>query len=145
MREACGIFGVYAPGEDVARITFFGLFALQHRGQESAGIATSDGKKIQVYARMGLVSQVFDEESLSQLRGNIAIGHNRYSTTGSSRICNAQPIIVGDGDNIMAIAHNGNIVNSAHLYKELTEKGYTFNSSTDSEVIANLDSFLARQ
>ena len=138
MREACGIFGVYAPGEDVARITFFGLFALQHRGQESAGIATSDGKKIQVYAKMGLVSQVFDEESLSQLRGNIAIGHNRYSTTGSSRVCNAQPIVIGEGDNIMAIAHNGNIVNSAHLYKELTEKGYTFNSSTDSEVIGKL-------
>jgi amidophosphoribosyltransferase len=138
VREACGIFGVYAPGEDVARITFFGLFALQHRGQESAGIATSDGKKIQVFARMGLVSQVFDEESLSQLRGNIAIGHNRYSTTGSSRVCNAQPIVIGEGDNVMAIAHNGNIVNSAHLYKELTEKGYTFTSSTDSEVIGKL-------
>ena len=138
MREACGIFGVYAPGEDVARITFFALFALQHRGQESAGIATSDGKKIQLYARMGLVSQVFDEESLTQLTGNIAIGHNRYSTTGSSRICNAQPIVVGTGDDILAIAHNGNIVNSEHLYKELSEQGYTFNSSTDSEVIANL-------
>jgi len=129
---------VYAPGEDVARITFFALFALQHRGQESAGIATSDGKKIQVFARMGLVSQVFDEESLSQLTGNIAIGHNRYSTTGASRICNAQPIVVGSGENLMAVAHNGNIVNSAHLYKELSEKGYTFNSTTDSEVIANL-------
>jgi len=138
LREACGIFGVYAPGEDVARITFFALFALQHRGQESAGIATSDGKKIQVFARMGLVSQVFDEESLSQLTGNIAIGHNRYSTTGASRICNAQPIVVGSGENLMAVAHNGNIVNSAHLYKELSEKGYTFNSTTDSEVIANL-------
>jgi amidophosphoribosyltransferase len=138
LREACGIFGVYAPGEDVARITFFALFALQHRGQESAGIATSDGKKIQVYSRMGLVSQVFDEESLSQLTGNIAIGHNRYSTTGSSRICNAQPIVVGSGENLMAIAHNGNIVNSSHLYKELSEKGYAFNSTTDSEVIANL-------
>lgn len=138
MHEACGIFGVYAPGEDVARITFFALFALQHRGQESAGIATSDGKRIQLYSRMGLVSQVFSEESLSQLTGNIAIGHNRYSTTGSSRICNAQPILVGSGDNVMAIAHNGNIVNSASLYKELCEKGYTFQSSTDSEVIANL-------
>jgi amidophosphoribosyltransferase len=138
VREACGIFGVYAPGEDVSRITFFGLFALQHRGQESAGIATSDGKKIQLYARMGLVSQVFSEESLSQLTGNIAIGHNRYSTTGSSRICNAQPIIVGSGDNAIAVAHNGNIVNSEHLYKELSEKGYSFQSSTDSEVIANL-------
>ncbi len=129
---------MYAPGEDVARITFFALFALQHRGQESAGIATSDGKRIQIYARMGLVSQVFSEESLSQLSGNIGIGHNRYSTTGSSRICNAQPIIVGTGDEVMAVAHNGNIVNSEHLHKELVDKGYTFNSTTDSEVIANL-------
>jgi len=138
VREACGIFGVFAPGEDVARITFFALFALQHRGQESAGIATSDGKNIQVFARMGLVSQVFSEESLAQLKGNIAIGHNRYSTTGSSRICNAQPILAGEGENLIAVAHNGNIVNSEHLYQELCEKGYTFKSSTDSEVIANL-------
>jgi amidophosphoribosyltransferase len=138
VHEACGIFGVYAPGEDVARITFFALFALQHRGQESAGIATSDGKKIQLFARMGLVSQVFDEEALSGLTGNIAIGHNRYSTTGSSRICNAQPIVVGNGDDVMAVAHNGNIVNSEHLFKELSDKGYTFTSSTDSEVIANM-------
>ena len=138
MREACGIFGVYAPGEDVARITFFALFALQHRGQESAGIATSDGKKIQSYARMGLVSQVFSEESLSQLTGDIAIGHNRYSTTGSSRVCNAQPIVIGNGDNAIAIAHNGNLVNSERLYQDLCEKGYTFQSTTDSEIIANL-------
>jgi len=87
---------------------------------------------------MGLVSQVFSEESLAQLTGNIAIGHNRYSTTGSSRICNAQPMVVGSEDNVIAIAHNGNIVNSEHLYKELSEKGYNFQSSTDSEVIANL-------
>ena len=138
MHEACGIFGVYAPGEDVARITFFALFALQHRGQESAGIAASDGKRIESYARMGLVSQVFSEESLTQLTGHSAIGHNRYSTTGSSRICNAQPIVVGSGDNILAVAHNGNLVNSQHLYQELCEKGYIFHSSTDSEVIANL-------
>jgi amidophosphoribosyltransferase len=138
VREACGIFGVYAPDEDVARISFFALFALQHRGQESAGIATSDGKKIQVHARMGLVSQVFSEESLAHLIGNVAIGHNRYSTTGSSRQCNAQPILVGSGDNQMAVAHNGNIINSEHLSKELSEKGYVFQSSTDSEVIASL-------
>ncbi|HSW57551.1 MAG TPA: amidophosphoribosyltransferase [Dehalococcoidales bacterium] len=145
MREACGIFGVYAPGEDVARITFFALFALQHRGQESAGIATSDGKKIQLFARMGLVSQVFDEEALGGLSGNIAIGHTRYSTTGSSRICNAQPIIVGNGEDVMAVAHNGNIVNSQHLFKELSDKGYTFTSTTDSEVIANLIHSAPRQ
>ncbi len=138
MHESCGVFGVYAPGEDVARITFFALFALQHRGQESAGIATTDGKKLQVYARMGLVSQAFTEDSLSQLGGDFAIGHNRYSTRGSSRITNAQPIVVGKGSNSIAIAHNGNIVNAEHLHQELSDQGYTFNTSTDTEVIANL-------
>ncbi len=138
MREACGVFGIYAPDEDIARLTYFALFALQHRGQESAGIAVSDGKRIQVYARMGLVSQVFNEESLSQLTGYIGIGHNRYSTTGSSRICNAQPLLVGSGENMIAVAHNGNITNSEPLFKELSEKGYTFNTTTDSETISNL-------
>jgi amidophosphoribosyltransferase len=138
LREACGVFGIYAPDEDIARLTYFALFALQHRGQESAGIAVSDGKRIQVYARMGLVSQVFDEESLSQLTGYIAIGHNRYSTTGSSRICNAQPLLVGSGEGMIAVAHNGNITNSEPLFKELSEKGYTFNTTTDSETISNL-------
>ena len=138
MHECCGIFGVYAPSEDVARLTFFALFALQHRGQESAGIATTSGKRIQVCARMGLVSQVFDEDSLSQLSGDIAIGHNRYSTRGSSRVDNVQPILVGTHSNTIAIAHNGNIVNAEHLYKELYEKGYTFHTSTDTEVIGNL-------
>lgn len=138
MHESCGVFGIYAPGEDVARLTFFGLFALQHRGQESAGIASADGNILKVYAQMGLVSQVFNEASLSKLAGHIAIGHNRYSTTGSSRVCNAQPLIVGQGDNILAVAHNGNIVNSKLLYQELTERGYVFSSTTDSEVIGNL-------
>jgi len=138
LHESCGVFGVYAPGEDVARLTFFALFALQHRGQESAGIATSDGKKLQVDARMGLVSQAFDEASLSQLSGDFAIGHNRYSTRGSSRKVNAQPFLVGEGVNTIAIAHNGNIVNAEHLKKELSDQGYTFNSSTDTEVIAYL-------
>ncbi len=138
MHEACGVFGVYAPGEDVARLTFFALFALQHRGQESAGIATTDGKKIQVYAKMGLVSQVFSEDSLGQLSGNIAIGHTRYSTRGSSRIANAQPIMVGSGSNTIAIAHNGNTINAEHLHQELSDQGYTFHTSTDTEVIANL-------
>jgi len=138
LHESCGVFGVYAPGEDVARLTFFALFALQHRGQESAGIATTDGKRLQVYARMGLVSQVFNEDALSQLKGDIAIGHNRYSTRGSSRVVNAQPIIVGEGENAIAIAHNGNIVNAEHLHQELSDQGYTFNTSTDTEIIANL-------
>ena len=138
MHEACGIFGIYAPGEDIARLTFFALFALQHRGQESAGIATTDGKRLQVYAKMGLVSQVFNEDSLSNLTGHIAIGHNRYSTRGSSRICNVQPIVVGKGSDALAIAHNGNITNAEPLYKELADNGYTFHTSTDTEVIANL-------
>lgn len=138
MREACGVFGVFAPKDEVARLTFFALFALQHRGQESAGIATSDGRDIQVCAGMGLVSQVFSEESLAKLTGGIAIGHNRYSTRGSSRVSNVQPIIVGEGDSTIALAHNGNIINAEYLQKELCDQGYTFRSSTDSEVIANL-------
>ncbi|MDD4874662.1 MAG: amidophosphoribosyltransferase, partial [Dehalococcoidales bacterium] len=138
LHEYCGVVGIYAPNEDVARLTFFAQFALQHRGQESAGIAAADGRKLQVYARMGLVSQVFDEEALSQLTGHIAIGHNRYSTMGSNRVCNAQPIVVGEGSSAIAVAHNGNIVNAEHLYEELSSQGYTFHSSTDTEVIANL-------
>ncbi len=138
MHESCGVFGVYAPGEDVSRLTFFALFALQHRGQESAGIAATDGKGIQLYARMGLVSQVFNEGSLSQLGGDIAIGHNRYSTTGSSQPRNVQPIVVGDRSREMAIAHNGNIINAKHLYDELSDQGYTFRTTSDTEVIANL-------
>ncbi len=138
MHESCGVFGVYAPGEDVARLTFFALFALQHRGQESAGIATTDGKRLQVYANMGLVSQVFSEDSLTQLTGDIAIGHNRYSTRGSSRITNVQPIVACKGSDEIAVAHNGNIINAEHLYKELADQGYTFRTSTDTEVIANL-------
>ena len=138
LQESCGVFGVYAPNEDVARLTYFALFALQHRGQESSGIATADGKKLNVYARMGLVAQVFTEEALGHLSGSLAIGHNRYSTRGSNRECNAQPMVVGKGNHAIAIAHNGNIVNAEFLYEQLCEQGYTFQSSTDSEVIANL-------
>ncbi|MFC1932930.1 amidophosphoribosyltransferase [Chloroflexota bacterium] len=138
MHESCAVVGVYAPNEDVARLTFFALFALQHRGQESSGIATTDGRRLQVYANTGLVSQVFNEDSLSELTGDIAIGHNRYSTRGSSRMSNTQPIVVGKGSSAIAIAHNGNIVNAEHLYEELSDQGYTFRGSTDTEVIANL-------
>jgi amidophosphoribosyltransferase len=138
LRESCGVFGVYAPNEDVARLTFFALFALQHRGQESAGIATADGKQIRVFTGMGRVANVFTEDTLRPLTGHIAIGHNRYSTAGSSRAVNAQPIIVGNDGSTMGIAHNGNIVNAAHLYEELAALGYYFRGSTDSEVIANL-------
>ncbi|NLL89613.1 MAG: amidophosphoribosyltransferase [Dehalococcoidales bacterium] len=138
MHEACGVFGVYAPGEDISRLTYFALFALQHRGQESAGIATTDGRRIDVFARMGIVSQVFNEEALSKLGGKIAIGHNRYATHGSNNIDNVQPIIVGKEPDIVAIAYNGNITNAEPIYHELTDKGYTFKTTTGTEVAANL-------
>ncbi|MEO3937028.1 amidophosphoribosyltransferase [Dermatophilaceae bacterium Soc4.6] len=114
-QDACGVFGVWAPGEDVAKLTYFGLYALQHRGQESAGIATGDGDKILVYKDMGLVSQVFDETALSSLRGHLAIGHTRYSTTGGSTWENAQPTLGGGGQSTVALAHNGNLINTVEL------------------------------
>src|SRR4030043_42793 len=138
LHESCGIFGVYAPGEEVARLAFFGLFALQHRGQESSGIATADGNKIRLHRAVGLVSQVFNEAALDQLRGDIAIGHNRYSTTGSSRRFNAQPLVVNSSLGEIALAHNGNIVNAENLRRQLEDSGYTFKTTTDSEIIANL-------
>jgi amidophosphoribosyltransferase len=138
MNECCALFGVYAPGEDVARLTFFGLYALQHRGQESSGIATSDGQQISVHTKMGLVAQAFNERTLSQLQGDFAIGHNRYSTTGSSRSSNAQPILVEGPAGRIALAHNGNIVNSLELRQQLEEQGYQFTTTTDSEIIAYL-------
>ena len=138
MHESCGVFGIYAAGLSVARITYFGLFALQHRGQESAGIATADGEHIRVFTKMGLVSQVFDEDVLARLQGHIAIGHNRYSTTGSSRISNAQPIVIEGPAGSLALAHNGNIVNSEALRRELSEQGVSFATTSDSEVIGHL-------
>jgi amidophosphoribosyltransferase len=138
MHESCGVFGVYAPGINVAQTTFFALFALQHRGQESAGIAVTDSDGIKIHTRMGLVSQAFTETDLALLKGYISIGHNRYSTTGSSRPVNAQPIMVKSGGLTIALAHNGNIINSKQLRDELQERGYHFHTSVDSEVIANL-------
>ena len=138
MHESCGIFGVYARGVDVARLTFFALFALQHRGQESAGIATTDGKKINLHTSMGLVAQAFTEEKLSQLEGHIAIGHNRYSTTGSSFLSNAQPILIKNDSLSIALGHNGNLINAKLLRDELSQTNHTFTSTTDSEVIAQL-------
>ena len=137
-KEACGVFGVYAPGEAVARLTFYGLFALQHRGQESAGIATSDGVSLHVRTGMGLVAQVFDEGDLGYLPGHAAVGHTRYSTTGSSRHENAQPIHVSGPGGQLALGHNGNLVNAVHLRAELEAAGERFTSGTDSEVIARL-------
>ncbi len=138
MHESCGVFGVYSPSEDVARLTFYALYALQHRGQESAGIATADGKDIRIFTGMGRVSNVFTEETMKNLTGQMAIGHNRYSTSGSSRASNAQPILVRNEAGSIAVAHNGNLVNAEHLYQELFNEGYRFNGTTDSEVIANL-------
>ncbi len=138
MKECCALFGVYAPGDDVARLTFFGLYSLQHRGQESSGIATADGEQIHVHTKMGLVAQAFDEGVLSQLGGDIAIGHNRYSTTGSSHAGNAQPIVVEGPAGRLALGHNGNIVNARELRQQLEEQGYTFTTTTDSEIIAYL-------
>lgn len=138
MHEKCGIFGVYSHTMDIARLIFFGLFALQHRGQESSGIAVTDGNGIKIRANMGLVSQAFTESDLAQLKGYIGIGHNRYSTTGSSQPANIQPIIVSSEGLTLALAHNGNILNAKELRAELQSNGYNFRTSTDSEVIANL-------
>ena len=136
LRESCGVFGVFAPGEDVARVTFYGLYALQHRGQESAGIASANGRRLYLRTGMGLVSQVFDEEDLSYLPGHMAIGHTRYSTTGSSDAANAQPIVIEGPTGSLALGHNGNIVNAAVLRADLAEQGIPFSTGTDSEVIA---------
>ena len=138
LNEKCGVFGVFAPGEDVSRLTFFGLHALQHRGQESAGIATTDGKRINLYAEMGLVAQVFTEETLAALPGQAAIGHSRYSTTGSSTRGNAQPFQLRGRHGEMAIAHNGNVVNADVIRADLEAQGTTFESSSDTEVLGRL-------
>ena len=137
-QEACGVFGVYAPGEDVARIAFYGIYALQHRGQESAGIATADSEKLHIRTGMGLVSQVFNEADLPYLPGHIAIGHTRYSTTGSSRVENAQPLQVDGPAGPLAVGHNGNLVNAEILRSDLEELGFRFQTSTDTEVVARL-------
>ena len=136
--EACGVFGVYAPGEEVGRVTYFGLYALQHRGQESAGIAVTSGDGIMVIKDMGLVSQVFNENSFSSLRGDYAIGHVRYSTTGSTHWENAQPFYEVTPRGPVALAHNGNLVNTEKLREWVAGLGFRFISTTDTEVIASL-------
>jgi amidophosphoribosyltransferase len=136
--EACGVFGVYAPETtfDVAKLTYFGLYALQHRGQESAGIATLNKGDLYCHKDMGLVSQVFNEEILGQLPGEIAVGHTRYSTTGSSLKENAQPVVLDTRLGKLALAHNGNLVNTVELRQHLIQREASFISSTDSEMIA---------
>ena len=120
-QDACGVFGVWAPGEEVAKLTYFGLYALQHRGQEAAGIATSDGQRLVVYKDVGLVSQVFDESALASLPGHLAVGHCRYSTTGRNSWENAQPTLGGTEDHTVALTHNGNLINTAELRDLLAE------------------------
>jgi amidophosphoribosyltransferase len=138
--EACGVFGVYAPEEAVAKLTYFGLYALQHRGQESAGIATFEAAtaqtpgQVHLHKDMGLVSHVFNEAKLSQMPGHLAVGHTRYSTTGSSRVVNAQPAVVATHQGQLALAHNGNLVNVAQLRQHLHNRNFV--STTDSEMIA---------
>jgi amidophosphoribosyltransferase len=134
----CGVFGIRAPERDVARVTFFGLFALQHRGQESAGIAVSDRGRLTVLRDMGLVTQVFDEKKLSGLRGDTAIGHTRYSTTGSTHWTNAQPQIQRGRGRTVALGHNGNLVNAGELREQLSAEGVTLGTTSDTEVIAAL-------
>jgi amidophosphoribosyltransferase len=136
--DECGVFAICAPEMDVARLTFFSLFALQHRGQESAGIAVTDGARLIVHKDMGLVSQVFEEETLQSLPGKLAIGHVRYSTTGSSEMRNAQPFARTRDGSFIALAHNGNLVNTDELRANLVQNGHVFESTSDTEVIAAL-------
>jgi amidophosphoribosyltransferase len=134
-KEACGLFGVWAPGEEVARLIYFGLFALQHRGQESAGIAVSDGLNILVYRELGLVSQVFNESTLQTLQGELGIGHTRYSTTGSTTWENAQPSFKTDGGRSLALGHNGNLVNTEELAERVGVRG---RATTDTDLVTTL-------
>ena len=139
MKEHCGIYGAYSLSkQDQAKSVYYGLFALQHRGQESAGIASSDGSDIRHYKGMGLVNQVFDENCLRELTGHIAIGHVRYSTTGSTIIENAQPLVMDTKYGTIAVAHNGNLINTPDLRDELKSRGLSFVGTTDSELIAAL-------
>jgi amidophosphoribosyltransferase len=137
-QDACGVFGIHAPGHDVARLTFFGLYALQHRGQESAGIAVSDDGQITVIKDLGLVSQVFNEQMLQSLSGQHAIGHVRYSTTGASHWQNSQPLVRSRNGDVIALGHNGNLVNTTALRDELMREGVKFSGTTDTEVITAL-------
>src|SRR5687768_3962285 len=134
----CGVFGIRAPERDVARVTYFGLFALQHRGQESAGIAVSDRGRLTVLRDMGLVAQVFTEQNLSGLQGDTAIGHTRYSTTGSTHWSNAQPLVQHGRTRTVALGHNGNLTNAETLRDELAADGVRLSTTSDTEVIAAL-------
>src|SRR5689334_16625176 len=136
-KHYCGVFGVYGH-PNAAELTYYGLYALQHRGQESAGIVTSDGTQFRKHIGMGLVSQIFPAAILQELAGTMAIGHTRYSTTGSSQLQNAQPLTGNCRRGQIAVAHNGNLTNAAHLRDELEGKGVMFQTTVDSEVILYL-------
>ena len=138
LHEECGVFGIYAPGRDAARLTYFAIYAMQHRGQEGAGIVSSDGRIAHVHKGMGLVSQVFNEETLHHLHGHTAIGHTRYSTTGSAQLRNVQPYIMETLHGPLAVGHNGNLVNSPQLRRDLLERGVGLHSSSDSELIIHM-------
>jgi amidophosphoribosyltransferase len=136
--EECGVFGIYYPGEDVARLSFFALYALQHRGQESAGIAVSDGSMAYIHKGMGLVAQVFNEDVLQPMQGNLAIAHTRYSTTGGSKLRNAQPYLIETALGPLGVGHNGNLVNAPMLRRDLLQRGVGLMSSSDSEIITQM-------
>ncbi len=137
--EACGVFGIYSyEGDHLGKTVYYGLFALQHRGQESCGIVITDGKIVNSHKGMGLVNVVFNEEILKKLNGNIAVGHTRYSTTGGSILANAQPFILETKFGPISLAHNGNLINTAELKHELSDKGFQFQGTSDTEVIAGL-------
>jgi len=139
LNEECGVIGIYAPGEEaISQMLCFGLIALQHRGQESAGIAVLKGDKMQYYKEMGLVQEVFNNDILNRLPADIGIGHVRYSTTGESYVSNAQPLVVKYKGGSIALAHNGNLVNAGEIRERLEDEGSIFQTSIDSEVIANL-------
>jgi amidophosphoribosyltransferase len=136
--EECGIVGVYAPGAEAARLAFFALYALQHRGQESAGIATSNGRVAPIHKGLGLVSQVFNEDNLHLLQGHLGIGHTRYSTTGAVRLPNAQPYLIETALGPLGVSHNGNLTNTPALRRDLLQRGVGLGSSSDSEVITQM-------
>jgi amidophosphoribosyltransferase len=136
-REECGIFAIYGH-EEAAKLTYFGLYALQHRGQESAGIVVSDGRRVLEHKAMGLVPEIFDEQILERLKGNVALGHVRYSTTGSSLLVNAQPFRIQYSGQTLAIAHNGNLVNARQIRQDLESKGSIFQTTMDSEIVLHL-------
>jgi amidophosphoribosyltransferase len=137
-REECGVIGIYAPGREVARLAFFGLYALQHRGQEAAGIATSDGQRAYIHKAMGLVSQVFNESNLSPLEGHLAIGHNRYSTTGGQHVRNVQPYLIETLYGSLGLAHNGNLTNALELRQMLLQRGVGLTSTSDTEMMLQI-------